>query len=816
MKAKRILSVALSAIMIIGAAVPVAAEPASAEQSVETEQQPIVENSIIGGYIPSDLDKNTPIYEPEIEAYSDEVIPTAYPDGGVETIKSKYPDVRNQNPYGTCWAFSSIGLSEFDLINKNMVDRKVNFSELQLAYFTYNSVVDPLGGTQGDLAIYHNENTDTNYLMAGGTYEYAVRRLSQWVGPVDETKVPYSGAADSITNAIDSSNAYGEDEAHLQNAYEINIKSQPEEVKKQIMKHGAVGVNYQHHWGGENNLTNSYYDKSTTFGNYGGHAVMIVGWDDDYAVDNFAQNEKPTNKGAWLVRNNWGDTQLPYFWMSYETESLNPTAWVFDVSSQDGYDNNYQLDGTLETQIDQYYKSAANVFKVSTKSGVESETLKAVSLSFLNTADVGYTIDIYTDLTDAKNPLSGTKSATVSGRTTYAGYYTIPINSEVTLKPGSTFAIAVTTDKKALEYDYATSTSKNPSDQSSPIIWNRTANKNYDESENSLYYAYNKYATAPHSNYRIKAFTSNNATQTDVGEKFYAGSVTLNGSLDLNFYMDLPDNVVNNANTYLQFTTEDDSIYKVNISEAKIKQLNDKTYYMFSCPLYAMEMADQVKAQIYVGEQSGKEFTFSIKKYAEQQLNNNQIDNNTINVIKAMLNYGASAQKFFEYKTNDLANSSLTSDDTTLNNIDLAQYKYSKEGSAPGINYQYSTLILNAETAVRDYFKIESGHSIDEYTFTRTDLSGNPIKLNVQKKSGEDDLYYVEISGIKAYELNQMPVVQVKNNSGSSNQVLKVTYGPFSYGYIILNNNYPDTLKNVINMLYSYWYYADQFVKSQN
>ena len=64
MKTKKFLSVVLSAAMILGVAVPVAAEPVAAEQSVETEQQPIVENSITSGYIPSDLDYNTPVYEP--------------------------------------------------------------------------------------------------------------------------------------------------------------------------------------------------------------------------------------------------------------------------------------------------------------------------------------------------------------------------------------------------------------------------------------------------------------------------------------------------------------------------------------------------------------------------------------------------------------------------------------------------------------------------------------------------------------------------------------------------------------------------------
>ena len=51
MKTKKFLSLVLSAAMILGVAVPVAAEPVSAGQGVEAEQQPIVENSITSGYI---------------------------------------------------------------------------------------------------------------------------------------------------------------------------------------------------------------------------------------------------------------------------------------------------------------------------------------------------------------------------------------------------------------------------------------------------------------------------------------------------------------------------------------------------------------------------------------------------------------------------------------------------------------------------------------------------------------------------------------------------------------------------------------------
>ena len=106
-----------------------------------------------GGYIASDLDNNVPEYYSDIAMFADNTIPSVFPENTITDIKAKYPALRNQNPYGTCWAFSSMGLAEFDLINDKSNDSSVDLSELQLAYFTYNSVVDPLGGTKGDYDI---------------------------------------------------------------------------------------------------------------------------------------------------------------------------------------------------------------------------------------------------------------------------------------------------------------------------------------------------------------------------------------------------------------------------------------------------------------------------------------------------------------------------------------------------------------------------------------------------------------------------------------------------------------------------------------
>lgn len=453
------------------------------------------------GDVISEYADDVPYYESEVEAYAD--IPTRY-----ELDKNLFPDVRNQNPYGTCWAFAALGLSEFDLIKRGLANKSIDLSELQLAYFVYNSALDPLGGTDGDQSKYYNGSTSYSYLNRGGTYEYAVRRLSQWSGAVNESDVPYNTTTinNVLENGLSDEYAYSKDVAHLENAYVMSLKNNPDDVKRAIMSNGAVGIQYYHSdnyllWNSDKQLW-TYYDPNITGG---GHNVMIVGWDDDFSKDNFV-GDKPTNNGAWLIRNSWG-FQQSYFWMSYENNSLLDAAWAFDMNTANNYDNNYQLDGGIDSYnvsntICQY-KTYSNVFSVENKDGVASESLKAVSLSFTHVANVNYKVEIYTDLKNS-NPYSGTKQAeaTTEGTTTYAGLYTVPLSKTIELKPGSSFAVVVTTDKYALDYEQGVNWESNGTK-----VWDAPVSLNSGKS----FYGNSNYQWGWYwGNFCVKAYTTNN------------------------------------------------------------------------------------------------------------------------------------------------------------------------------------------------------------------------------------------------------------------------------------------------------------------
>ena len=353
--------------------------------------------------------------------------------------------LRDQGRFGACWAFSSMGLAEFSLNSKNITGK--DLSELHLAYYTFTSEVDPLGGTEGDQTYLPDR---TGRLDVGGNYYVAGNTLAAWMGAADEKKAPYSGADSVNRGGSLTADAY-DDEAHLTDIYRVSIHKNPELVKQLIKEHGAAGISFSATSGltattsGDiyNDKTNSYYNPVYDYPN---HAVMIVGWDDDYSAENFVID--PGQDGAWLVRNSWlprsytydkdiSHQYSGYFWMSYAEATLVDEATFFVFDKADNYDNNYQYDGCPQDAV-RNVTGAANIFTTSSEKGV-GESLKAVSIDLVS-ADAEYVLDIY-KTTDPDNPESGTKVYSKSGKTTYPGMNTIKLDTPVALNKGEDFSV---------------------------------------------------------------------------------------------------------------------------------------------------------------------------------------------------------------------------------------------------------------------------------------------------------------------------------------------------------------------------------------
>ena len=347
------------------------------------------------------------------------------------------PLTRNQNPYGTCWAFASIAGVEGDAIKTYGIPAgSIDLSEAHLAYFT----------NYGDCQMFSNRGVNW---LEGGNYAMSSSALLHWIGAAQESVAPYQNLTRGFNESLQYQDAY-----HVQGYYEFDIKQNPDLAKQMILEHGMIGINYYSSGdssGGSyyNSKNNAYYCNVSTNPD---HAVAVVGWDDSFPRTNFSNSAQPTKDGAWLVRNTWVSGAdignmgyTTYFWMSYEDKGLDNMAVAFDVEPTDNYDYNYQYDNAEMLQLSlEGTKSFdyANIYTIHPSSAAEK--VKAVGI-YMGAANTRYTIQVYKNFKDVSDLASATKiaGACASGQIGAQGFYTIPLSSEVTLRGGEKIAVVI-------------------------------------------------------------------------------------------------------------------------------------------------------------------------------------------------------------------------------------------------------------------------------------------------------------------------------------------------------------------------------------
>ena len=401
------------------------------------------------GYIPSPVDLSHLADELPQEPQSPipnnkaSTLPAAYDLRSVNG-KSYVSGLKSQIPYETCWAFASVGAMESNLLIQGY--SALDLSEMHLAWFAFRN--------SDKSKAFHNINSSSfeTVMAHGGNTFYTTALYSRLSGPVLESDLPYtggqpsSGTPEGYTRVLRLRDVY-----YLTFGDELNINGSTTErdiIKQRIMETGAVVANYYHKSSGYTVTSTggtSFYDttKGTT-----NHAILIIGWDDNYSRTNF--KTKPSIDGAWLIKNSWGSKWAAggsnvgdngCFWMSYANFLEEGSAHIVELADTDMKAYYYDAlgwTGSFSWGGSSVY--SANVFK----SERDGEKLSEVGF-YAPKNNLKYEIKIYTGLGTSmpSSPTSGTLALTQSGTITYAGYHTITLDSPVQLTNGNHFSVVV-------------------------------------------------------------------------------------------------------------------------------------------------------------------------------------------------------------------------------------------------------------------------------------------------------------------------------------------------------------------------------------
>ncbi|MBE6148620.1 MAG: hypothetical protein E7167_03930 [Firmicutes bacterium] len=284
--------------------------------------------------------------------------------------KNYVTPIKDQDSTGLCWMFATNAQAESYLLIKNNRSYHLGaqiFSEMQIDYATANNgIIDsepkyPNSRNLGDGGMF---NYAMPVLMDGlGLVDVSWRNFEEYdYKPLEKNKVyNYSNSVYEVTSTVD----YPRLELSLldlNKSEDVQTReSYLNTIKTLIMENGGAYVSTGDPSGHCSISVNGYkmiYDD--TICNSAGHAMQIIGWDDDFEYSFCSQQKNANNwiynstnisncpkdkiisgKGAWLLKNSWGESSNPYVYLAYDSMATSINL-ITGMETKD-WDNNYSI-----------------------------------------------------------------------------------------------------------------------------------------------------------------------------------------------------------------------------------------------------------------------------------------------------------------------------------------------------------------------------------------------------------------------------------------------------------------------------------------
>ena len=358
---------------------------------------------------------------------------------------------RDQKETGLCASYALINACESNLLvnGYESVD-DLDLSEAHMYYYSFSSEDSRDSGADGNYT-----DMSGDFLGYGGYTVCLVNQLANGAGPVDESVVEFDPAKqDESLARLNAAHENGDMQKYM-GEYLLteadclgNFTKEPvyevysvKKMKRSIFEKGAasIGVTTMGYLGNSDDGVTYFENIFTDDSLYKwiGHAVSIVGWDDNFSRENF-KFMKPENDGAWLIKdsckNKYGEY---YYWLSYE--QMFACFTTVDLSPRDEYGDILFYDSTMMCRSIKSEGEAtvtANVFTVD-----KACSLKAVGVQ-TSAQEQPVIIEIYRN-PDEYAPQSGRLAAKLETTIDRPGYHVVDLEKNVRLKAGDSFSILI-------------------------------------------------------------------------------------------------------------------------------------------------------------------------------------------------------------------------------------------------------------------------------------------------------------------------------------------------------------------------------------
>ena len=284
-------------------------------------------------------------------------------------------------------------------------------------------------------------------------------------------------------------------------------------------------------------------------------------------------------------------------------------------------------------------------------------------------------------------------------------------------------------------------------------------------------------------------------------------SLTLNGNINTNAYLAIPDELVGDTLVAV-VTYTDENGDTVTVSETALDPADKAPngLYCFTAEMPAKDMNTKVRVTLLDGDGNPVPFLnslgatvdyyeYSVQDYLKQVLET-EADYYSANypalvaLCKTMRAYGYYAQLLFDYDTSNL----VAPDANYLDGINVTATYTASVTKGTNVRFYGASLILRSQTAIRAYFVITGDAS-----GYKAYIDGSTTGVELTQYAPGSRYYYVEVADIHARDLYQTHTIEVSNGTDSA------SLNNYSvYCYIARSVGDGDSLARLVKALWAY------------